>query len=161
MSGTIIRKMRIPKVPANVHTCIKPTHDNNISLSMCSEANKSREKKATYTTHTVSVDTATLFFVCAVSMRSSASTVLCQSICCMWCDRGGFGVGGCEAFQCAASISRFASQRKSDFFLLLLHLTHPGGGLVLASSPGYQAQRTFDVMLCLTYTHIMSTIVNL
>ena len=26
----------------------------------------------------------------------------------MWCDRGGFGVGGCEAFQCAASCTRMA-----------------------------------------------------
>ena len=30
----------------------------------------------------------------------------------MWCDRGGFGVGACEACQCAASISRFTSERK-------------------------------------------------
>ena len=129
-------KMRTPTVPPNAHACILPVFVSNISLSMCSEANKSREKKANHTTHTVSVNTATRVFVCVVyPMGSGDSTVLCQSICCMWCDRGGFGVGGCEAFQCAASISRFTSERnkgvfgEGNFFLLLLHLTHPGGGL--------------------------------
>ena len=35
----------------------------------------------------------------------------------MWCDRGGFGVGAFEAFQCAASISRFASHRNKGVFI--------------------------------------------